>query len=162
MTMMNDVELAGYETLIAPKDITGAAQVGDWLSFKYFSHATIILVQGAWAGGTPAVTLTQALDVTGDQAKALAFTERWSKVGLGTTTQFAKAAVTNNTFNLPATANTVTVIEIDGDDLDVDAGFDCFTVNIASPGVNADLLSAVCRLSGARYAGAAMQDAKID
>jgi hypothetical protein len=72
-----------------------------------------------------------------------------------------KTAVTNNTFNLPNTANTITIIEVDGDDLDVDAGYDCFSVSIASPGANADLLSVLYILSGARYQQAAMPDAKV-
>ena len=162
MTMSNLVEYFGFETAVAPKDITGAAQVGDWISLQHYSHATIILIQGAWAGGTPAVTLQQALDVSGGTPKALEFDARWSKVGLGAGSQFAKTAVTNNTFNLPAAANTITIIEVDGDDLDVDNGYDCIAVNVATPGANADLLTVLYVLSGARYMAAVMPDAKID
>lgn len=162
MTMPNLVELMGFETAVAPKDITGAAQVGDWISLKNYTHCTIILIQGAWAGGTPAVTLQQALDVTGATPKALSFNRRWSKVGLGAGSTFAAAAVTADTFNLPAAANTITIIEVDGDDLDVTNGYDCIAVNVASPGVNADLLTVLYVLSGARYAQAAMPDAKVN
>lgn len=160
MTMPNLVELMGFETAIAPQDITGAAQVGDWICLASYAHVTIILIQGAWAAGTPAVTLSQAIDVTGAAPKALSFDKRWSKVGLGAGSQFAMAAVVNDTFNLPNTANTITVLEIDGDDLDVDGGYDCLALNVASPGANADLLTALYVLSGARYAQAAMPDAK--
>jgi hypothetical protein len=162
MTLPNVVELLGFETAVAPKDITGVAQVGDWMSLKDYSHATIVIIQGAWAGGTPAVTLQQATDVSGADAKALAFDARWSKVGLGTGSQFTKLAVVSNTFNLGAVPNTVTLIEIDGDDLDVDGGFDCLSVSVASPGTNADLLCVFYVLSGARYQGTLMPDAKVD
>ena len=160
--MSNLVEYFGFETAVAPKDITGAAQVGDWISLKYYSHVTIILIQGAWAAGTPAVTLSQALDVSGGTPKALSFTERWTKVGLSTGSQFTKLAVTSDTFNLPNVANTITIVEVDGDDLDVDNGYDCVAVNVASPGANADLLTVLYVLSGARYMAAAMPDAKAE
>lgn len=162
MTMPNLVELLGFETAVAPKDITGAAQTGDWISFKNYAHCTVVIIQGTWTSGTPAVTLSQALDVAGTSPKALEFDARWSKVGLGTGTQFAKTAVTNNTFNLPNTANTITLVEVDGDDLDVDAGYDTLSVAVASPGAVADLLCVLYVLSGARYGQAAMPDAKVD
>lgn len=156
------VEHLGLETGVAPKDITGAAQVGDYMSLKNYSHCTVVLIQGAWAGGTPAVTLHQATDVAATGEKALAFTSRWSKVGLGTTTQFAHTAVVANTFNLPATANTLTVLEVDANTLDTTGGFDCLCVKVASPGANADLLAILYILSDARYRQAAMPDAKVD
>lgn len=162
MTMPNVVEYMGFETAVAPKDITGAAQVGDWISLRNYSHATIVLIQGAWAGGTPAVTLSQALDVTGATPKALSFNRRWSKIGLGAGSTFASLAVTSDTFNLSAIANTITIIEVDGDDLDVTNGYDCLAVNVASPGANADLLTVLYVLSGARYSQAVMPDAKVE
>lgn len=162
MTMPGLVELMGIETAVAPKDITGAAQTGDWISLKNFSHCTIIVIQGAWTSGTPAVTLLQAPDVTGAGNKPLEFTHRWSKVGLSTGSQFARSAVAANTFNLPNIANTINVLEVNGDDLDVDGGFDCLSVAVASPGAVADLLAVLYLLSGARYPQAAMPDAKID
>jgi hypothetical protein len=159
---MKLVELMGLETGVAPKDITGAAQTGDYVSLKNYSHCTVVIIQGAWAAGTPAVTLLQATDVAASGEKALGFTSRWSKVGLGTTTQFAHTDVASNTFNLPNTANTITVLEVDANTLDTNNGFDCMRVGIASPGANADLLSVLYILSGARYAQAAMPDAKVD
>lgn len=158
---MKLVEKIGIETGVLPKDITGAAQVGDWISLKDYQHATVIIQQGAWAGGTPAVTLEQATAVAGTSNKALAFSKRWTKVGVSGTT-FVETAVTSNTFNLPAVANTINVLEIDAADLDTDNGFDCFNVNIATPGSNADLLSVTYLLHGARYPQAVMPDAKVD
>lgn len=162
MTLPTLVELMGFETAVAPKDITGAANTGDWISLKHYTHVTIIIIQGAWAGGTPAVTLLQSPDVSGAGNKPVEFTSRWSKIGLGAGSQFVKSAVTANTFNLPATANTITVLEVNGDDLDVDGGFDCLSVNVGTPGVFADLLAVLYILSGARYGQSSMPDAKID
>jgi hypothetical protein len=158
---MKLVEHVGFETAVLPKDITGAAQTSDWVSLKNYSHVTIVIQQGAWAGGTPAVTLEQATAVAGTANKALAFTKLWTKVGV-TGTTFVETAVVANTFNLPAVANTITVLEVDAEDLDVTGGFDCLAVLVASPGANADLLSITFILSGARYMSAVMVDAKVD
>lgn len=155
------VEKAGIEVAVVPKDITGAVQNGQYISMKGFEHLTIIIVQGAWAGGTPAVTLGQATAVAGTGAKALGFTKYWQKAGL-TASQFASTDVVSNTFNLPNTANTVTAIEVPSDTLDVTNGFDCVRVSVASPGANADLLSIIYVLSSPRRGNAVMADAKID
>jgi hypothetical protein len=158
---MNPIEAMGLEVAILPKDITGAAQTGDWVSLKGYQGCLIVLLQGAWAGGTSAVTVEQATDVAGTSNKAVSFTKRWTKVGV-TGTTWAETAVTSNTFDLPATANTMNAIYVPAASLDVDGGFDCLTVKAASPGANADLLSAFYLLVGARYAAAAMPDAKVD
>lgn len=146
-------------TAIAPKDITGAAQTGQWISLKYYRHCTIVITQAAWAGGTPAVTLTQAQDVQGTNPKALGFTSRYQQAINTGATGYVETAVTNNTFNLPATPNQNHLIEIDAATLDVDNGYDCLQLNIASPAANADLLQAVYILSGARYADNKMPNA---
>lgn len=158
---IKQVEVLGIEVVAVPIDTTGAAVSSDWLSLKNYSRATVVIMQGAWAGGTPAVTLNQATAVAGTSTKALAFAKRWTKVAI-TGTTFVETAVTSDTFNLPATANTINVIEIDAADLDTDNGFDCFQVAVASPGSNADLIAIMVILSGARYPQAVTVDAKVD
>lgn len=158
---MRFVELFGIENGVLPKDITGAAQTGDYVSLKNYSHCAVVIQQGAWAGGTPAVTMLQAKDVAATDEKALAFTTRWTKVSL-TGTTFVETAVTSSTFNLPAVANTMNVIDIDAATLDTTNGFDCIRVHVATPGANADLLDIHYFLYGARYLGATMPNAKVD
>lgn len=158
---MNPVEAFGIEVGLLPKDITGAAQVGDYVSLKGYQGCLILLTQGAWAGGTPAVTLTQSTDVAATGEKALSFTKRWTKVGV-TGTTWVETAVASDTFNLAAVANTMNAIYVPAASLDADNSFDVLCVKVASPGANADLLSAVYILVGARYAQAAMPDAKVD
>ena len=155
-------ESAVVEAGVVPQDINGVAVDGDWLSLKNYRRLQIILQQGAWAGGTPAVTLEQATDVAGAGAKALSFTERWHQVGL-TGTEFTKATVTSDTFNLPNTANTTNILVINAEDLDVAGGFDCVRVRVASPGANADLLSVEYILTEPRYASAVpLPDSKVN
>lgn len=150
MSAMRLVENCKVVVGAVPIDTTGAAVDGDYVSLKGYSHCTIIIMQGAWAGGTPAVTLVQATDVSGTSEKALGFDYYWLGTAL-TDDNYAKTAVTSDTYNLAATANRVNIIEIEASDLDIDNGFDCLAIDIASPGSNADLISVVYILSGTRY-----------
>ena len=127
------IEQLGVEVAAVPVNTTGAAVVGDYYSLKLYNHITFIIVQGAWAGGTPAVTLHQATNVAAAGEKALAFTEYFSQTGL-TGTGYAHTAVVSSTFNLTAVANIITVIEVEASDLDINNGFDCVRLGIASPG----------------------------
>lgn len=155
------VDNYGIEVAAVPIDTTGAAVTGDYYCLKNYNHITFIIAQGAWAGGTPAVTLKQATDVAATDEKALSFTKRWTKVAL-TGTTYTETAVSSDTFNLPATANTINVLEVDAAMLDIANGFDCVRVNVATPGSNADLICVFAILGGARFHQALMHDAKVD
>lgn len=150
MSNMRLVENAKVVVGAVPVDTTGAAVTGDYVSMKGYTHLTVIIMQGAWAGGTPAVTLKQATDVSATGEKALSFTKYWSGTAQ-TNDQYAATAVVSDTFNLSATANKVSIIEVNASDLDIDNGFDCVRVGIASPGANADLIAVLYVLTGARY-----------
>jgi hypothetical protein len=158
---MRFIEKNQIEVGVLPKDITGAAQTGTYISLKGYDHVTILIVQGTWAGGTPAVTLHQATAVAGTGEKALAFDKKFDRISDAATT-WNETAVVSNTFNLPAATKTVHAIEIDAADLDVTNGFDCLTVKTATPGANADLLTIIYILSGARHPQAAILNAKAD
>lgn len=153
MAAMRIVENCKIVVGAVPIDTNGAAVTGDYVSLGKYSHLTITIMQGAWAGGTPAVTLLQATDVAASGAKALGMDWYWTGVAL-TDDNYTKTAVVSDTFNLPAVANTVTIIEVDASDLDVDNGFDCVRVGIASPGASADLIAVHYLLSGSRYPSA--------
>lgn len=155
------IEQANIEVGAVPINTTGAAVTGDYVSLKGYGRLGIVIAQGAWAGGTPAVTIKQASAVAGTGEKAVSFAKKWSKVAL-TGTTFAEAAVSSDTFNLPNTANTVTYLEVNAEDLDADNGFDCVRVDIASPGANADLIAVVYLLLDPRYPQATNIDAKVD
>ena len=131
-----------------PKSYSSAAMTAQYVSMKNYGHLTIIITTGAWAAGTAAVTLAQATAIAGTGTKALAMAYYW----LGTLTDDAlvKTAVTSDTFNLSA-ASKLVVIEVDAEDLDVDNGFDCVTLEVASPGANADFYNVVYVLSQPRY-----------
>lgn len=129
-----------FHLAAVPKNYTGAAMADSYISLKHVSGLYVVITTGAWAGGTAAVTAKQATAVAGTGAKALGIPYVWTdKAAAGT---FVKTAVTSNTFNLD-TANSTWVIPVLPEELDVNGGFDCYTLAIASPGANADLYSVV-------------------
>lgn len=137
---------------ILPKDITGAVQNGDWVNVRNWKRVLTVIQQGAWAGGTPAVTFEQATDASGSGAKALSYSERWDATAL-TNDVPARTAVTSDTSNLANAANGLMLVEHHAQDLDVNNGFVWLRVNVASPGSNTDLLSAHYVLGSGAYSG---------
>lgn len=144
---------------IAPTDWTGAPSTGDYVSMKNYRHLSIIIISGAWAAGTSAITLTQSLTVAAGSEKALGFSWQWNDVAA--TGTLVKTAVTANTFTI-GTASKTWVIEVDASSLDKANNFDVVTVKGASPGVNADLYGAIYILSNSRYKDATPPSAIID
>lgn len=153
MRMLHPAEDMKFISAVVPIDTTGAGQSGDWVSLKNYHSCAIWICQGAWAGGTSAVTLEQATDVAGTGAKALAFPLRWTGVAL-TDDNLAETAVTSDTFNLPNTANTTNLLFVRASQLDVDGGFDCIRVVCATPGANADLIAVSYVLLNPRFSQA--------
>lgn len=130
-------------------NMTGTAMTAKYVSLKNYRHLTIIIHSGAWAGGTAAVSLLQASDVSATGAKALGFSYQWT--GTVASGALTKTAVTSDTFNI-SVANTLHVIEVDSDTLDADNAFDCVTLVVATPGANNDYYNVDYILSDARYA----------
>lgn len=137
--------------IAVPVNTTGAAVAGTYVNMAGYEHLTIVIAQGAWAGGTPAVTLLQAQDVSATGEKALGFSKYFS--GSLTNDTLVSNTVSGNTYNLSATANSLNVIEVDASSLDVDNGFKAVKLAIASPGSNNDLICCLGILSNARYPG---------
>jgi len=148
------VENGKWELAIAPVNTTGAGQDGDWVSMKHYRRAAVILVTGAWPGGTAAVTLEQATSAAGAGAKALAFSRycRASDADESPIDSAAYVSVTSNTFNLSDNDN-VLVIEVRAEDLDINNGFTFIRVRTATPGANADLVAGLYYLYEGDYAG---------
>lgn len=143
-----------------PKNYTGAANTIKYASLKNYDRMLIFIQTGAWAGGTAAVTLKQATDVSGTSNKALAFSYVWINTA-GAPDTFTKTTVSSNTFNLD-TANLLYVIEVRASDLDVDNQFDTVGVNVASPGANADFYGVVYLMGAPRYSQASPPTALTD
>ena len=159
--MLQLIDRFAIEVDGVPKDLNTAGHVGDWYSLKNFRHITYIIAQGAWAAsGTPAVTFDVATAVDGTGSTDwTGVTKKFSKVaGTGL---FVEAAVVAGTFNLTVVDNTVTIVEIEANELP--DGYDCIQMDIADP-ANALCFAAVLAiLSGNRYPEAlGGPDPKVD
>jgi len=132
---------------IPPANYSGAAGTGNYISLKNYRKCAIVINTGAWAGGTAAVTVNKATEVSGLGATAASFSYMYTNDGAATGSLLTKTAVTSNTFNLD-TANSMYVIEIDAASL---GDCDCIQLAVASPGANNDYYSATYVLSEPRF-----------
>lgn len=143
----------------APQSYSNTAFAGRYVSMKNYQRLTIVIHTGAWAAGTAAVTMSEALNVAGGTPVALNLDWMWTgTVASGLLTQ---TAVVADTFNL-AVANSLYVIEFDATELNIAGGYDCVSVLIASPGANADFYNVDYYLHDARYAEATPPSAIVN
>ncbi|MGD9644425.1 MAG: hypothetical protein AB7U73_01860 [Pirellulales bacterium] len=146
----NLLQNAMWISAAVPKDITGAAYAGDYVNMSLCDELWIMLQQGAWAGGTPAFTVGQGTTAAGGSTAALGTFEAWQGVAL-TDDQYAAVTVTSGTFNLPAVANTVTIVRCRA--ADMTEGYKYLRGEVATPGANADLFAMSYVLVGLKYQG---------
>lgn len=123
---------------IVPINI-GSARSSDVITLKNFGRCAIVFYKAAGsASEDPTLTVLQATSITPSGAKALNFTDIYTKQGtltsVGTWTKTTQAA--GNTYtNATASENeAIWVIDINVEDMDVDGGFDCIQVTIADAG----------------------------
>lgn len=107
---------------------------GDYISLKgYGGVSIVIMLDVASATDTGAVTLVQATTVSGGGAKALGFDYVYRNLDTEAADALTKVAVTSNTFDAGGvTKSCLYVIEVKAEDLDVDGGFDCLKVAMAT------------------------------
>lgn len=156
--MLNNL-LAEEAQIVAgfgPADMAAAASTGDWVSLKGYERCTVVFFKGAGtAGDDPVLTLSQAQDVAGTGAKALNFTRVDVKQGtlanVGTFTAVTQAAANTYTEATSAEAAAIWLVEVSGEMLDVDGGFDCIRASVADTGTNPQLGACLYVLRGARY-----------
>jgi hypothetical protein len=141
-----------------PRDYNATAMPARYISMKYYGHVQICIVTGAWAAGTPAVSLLQSVDVAASSTAALGFTSYWTDAAA--TGVMVETAVVANTFNIANQANVQYMIEVDSRSLS--AGYDCLTLVIATPGANADLYCAWYNLTMPRYTSATPPNPLVD
>lgn len=117
----------------------GSARSSDVVSLKNYGRVAIVFHKAAGsASEDPTLTVLQATSITPSSAKALTFTEIYTKQGtlssVGTWTKTTQAAANTYTNTTASENEAVWVIDIKAEDLDVDNGFDCVQVTIADAG----------------------------
>ena len=142
-----------------PVSLATAANDGDWVSLKNYGHVTIVFYGAAGAATEPAtITVEQAQNVAGTNAKALDFTVVHKKhdADLQTVGQFTKVTqAAANTYPLGTTTGdkqALILIDFNTEDLDVEGGFDCIRGRVADVGTTAQIGAMLYILSNPRYA----------
>ena len=139
-----------------PVDMSAGANNGDWVSLKNFGRCAFVFFKAAGtAGDNPTITVQQAQDVSGTNAKALNFTRVDVKKGtltaVGAFTTIAQAAANTYSDSASAASQMITVIEVKAEDLDCDGNFDCVQASVADVGTNAQLGCMLYLLHEPRY-----------
>lgn len=155
MTNKHILEKLDFVSGIEPINI-GAARSSDVISLKNHHRVAIVFHKAAGsASEDPTLTILQATSVTPSNAKALNFTEIWTKQGtlsaVGTWTKTTQAAGNTYTNTTASENQAVWVIDIKAEDLDVDNGFDCIQVTIADAGSVNQLAALMFILHEPRY-----------
>lgn len=145
--------------IVAAAGLLLTSTLGDttYVSLKGYRKLQIIIViaDGTTVTGT-AVTLKQATAVAGTGEKALAFTRMLANVDYAASKTMVETAVVANTFTTQAvnSKDSVYVIDVDADSLDVANGFDCVRVDCTGHAATASRGCVVLyNLYGARYSG---------
>lgn len=150
-------EQAAIVTGLAP--ITPSSSTPDYVSMKGFSKLTIIITcDNATTVTGSAITVKQATDVgnSASDEKPVSFTKMWANIDTGAGWPFTQTAVSNDTFTTTDVdnKNSMYLIEIDENDLDVANGFDC--VRAGTGNGTATVVSVVYVLWGAKYRGSSL------
>ncbi len=132
----------------------------DYVSLKGYRRCPIIIsiADGTAVTGS-AITLKQATDVAGTGEKALAFTRMLANTDYAASKAMTETAVASNTFTTQTTnsKDSLYIIDVDADTLDVANGFDCLRVDGTGHAATASRgVVVLYNLYGARYSGGAI------
>lgn len=138
--------------LLAPINTTGSAWASDVINLENYAGATIIVSQGAWAGGSSTLTVEYCDDATPTTDTAMAFNYRTAVTGAGATDQFGALTACAATGLALSVANTTTIIELAAAEIEAaGAGSTRFIVKGTTPGANADYIAVSAILWPGRY-----------
>jgi hypothetical protein len=146
-------------TVMAAIGLLMTSTLGDttYVSMKGYRKLQIVIgiADGTTVTGST-VTLKQATAIAGTGEKALAFTRMLANTDYAASKTMVETAVTSNTFTTQTTnsKDSLYIIEVDADDLDVANGFDCVRVDMTGHAATSSRGAFVLyNLFGARYSG---------
>lgn len=150
-----------------PINMAAGAPTSDIVSLKNYNRCTILFFAAAGTGGDdPTITVTQKTAVGGTTSKAVNFTTVHKKQGtLASVGQYTKVeAAAGNTFTHAdlAEQQKIILIDITGEMLDVDGGYDCVQATVADVGTNSQLGGLLYILSEPRFATDTLPSAIVD
>jgi hypothetical protein len=154
------LEIADIIPAFSPTDMHTSANNGQWVDLKFVGRLLCVLLKAAGtAGDDPVITLKQATNSAGANAKSLSFTRARTKIGaFGTTPQWTIATQTAaNTYTPTSAASPALIaVEIQQTDLDLNNGFSFVQLSIPITGSNSQLGTAFYIAYGVRYAQSIM------
>ena len=151
--MFNNQAVEGMDVIVAFAPGTPSSANPPYVSFKNYHRISVVIVgDNATTVTGSAVTLVQATDTSGTGEKALSFSKVHRNIDVAAANTLEEADVTSDTFTTTAVdnKNSVYVIDIRPDMLDIDNGFDSVAVNLGNTTAQA---AAAFYLCGPKKAG---------
>jgi len=146
--------------VVAAAGLLLTSTLGDTTYVSLKNHKKIQIIISIADGTTvtgSTITLKQATAIAGTNEKALAFTRMLANTDYATSKTMVETAVTSNTFTTQTvnSKDSLYIIEVDADALDVANGFDCIRVDGTGHAATSSRGCVVLyNLYGARYSGA--------
>lgn len=145
---------------VMPVDLNSGANPGDWVSLKNFGRCTIVVLADNGTGANDlTLTVEQAINVAGDNNKALNFERIAVKQATALNavaqwTEIEQSAANTYTEGTNGEDELLYAIDITPEMLDMDNDFDCVQVSLNQVGA-AKVGTAFYILTNPRYAGGA-------
>jgi len=154
------IEMVNIVQCFTPVDLQSGTNTGDWVSLKHYTGVLCVFHSAVGtATDDPDLTLEQATAVAGTGAKALNIVDIYTKSGATTNPNGVWTRTADNddlgTFTdlTSAEVEFIAAIDIQTDQLDLSAGFDCVRLTCSNVGGNAQLGSALYFMYGPRIEG---------
>ena len=150
-------ECADMIIAVTPQNLAAGPQNGEWADVRNFSRLGIVLVKGAGAvGEDPELTVRQAKDAAGTDAKALNITRVYEKVGAaakGGKWTARKMDAASSAYSNDASGEAAAIFGLDIKTSSLDDGFTHVQVQVSDPGNTAQTGGVIYIGMGARYLG---------
>lgn len=133
--MLNAQTVEGYNVIVAFAPGTPSSADPPYVSLRDYHRVSILIVgDNATTVTGSAIALVQATDTSGTSEKALSFDKVHRNIDVAASATLTEADVTSDTFTTTAVdnKNSLYVIDITPDMLDIDNGFDCVAVTIGN------------------------------
>ena len=149
------LEIADIIPAFTPVDMRSSTNNGQWVAMKHVSRLVCVLLKAAGtAGDDPVITMKQATNNLGANAKALTFTRARTNIGpLASTPIWTIATQTaaNTLTPTSAASPALVAVEIQQNDLDINNGFAFVQLSIPITGTNPQLGAAFYIACGIKY-----------
>lgn len=152
--MLNSLFVENCVPVVCLAGVVPNSSVPARVSLKEYERvAFLIFGKNATTVTGSAVTVKQSKTVAGGSEKAVPVTRIWTSVDYAADPTLVETAVVGNTFTLSAvdSKQSLTVVEVRPDDLDVDAGFDC--VGIGTANATAQTVTVIAILYAPKHRG---------